>query len=151
MRTPYTTLCHGYPSLPRAGLLLCLLSAAFTNVFAADSDSPPHELFGWAQRSPPTLPKNELDPESTSTPASGHLLSADVITVLHAPDIQTTFVELESNRKRFWVASPLITYDIGKRVQFSPHTAIKVDNFKSSSLLQTFERLYFIPELVPIN
>lgn len=149
MRTYGTAPRHSY-SLLRAGLLLYLLSSAFTNVFAADL---PHELFGWDQRSLPANPNNAPNMDSPSTSASGlpHLLSADVITVLHAPDIETTFIELESNSKRFWVASALITYDIGKRVQFSPHTAIKVDNFESFSLLRTFERLYFVAELLPIK
>lgn len=138
--------------IPCAGLLLCVLSAAASAAGAVDP--PPDALFGWDQRSPaPATPSNTSDMARSpaSTGELSPMLSASVMTVLHAHDIETTFVEVETHGKRFWIASPLIPFPIGKRVQFSPGSAIKVDNFESLSLLRSFERVYFVPELLPVD
>lgn len=53
-----------------------------------------------------------------------------------------TYMELEANNKRFWIAAPTTKVKVGDRVRFVE--SMVMENFNSKSLNRTFDRIIFV-------
>lgn len=76
---------------------------------------------------------------------------AVVLSTMEAPGFNTVYVELESNGKKFWIASRLTQIQVGNMVRFSGENLVGMDNFESKALKRTFEKIYFIPSLTVVE
>ena len=63
-----------------------------------------------------------------------------VVATLDAPGY--TYMELENNGKRFWIAAPTTRVKVGDRVNYVQ--SMVMNNFASSTLNRKFDRIIFV-------
>lgn len=140
--------------------LLVVMALCFaTPSLGAESTEDAKTLFGWFSSQPPipekTPPLSATKAEATKTPptkarpVSGN--DATVIASIDAYGYNTTYMELEADGKRFWIASSKLDIKTGNRVRFSTDKAVRLVNFTSKSLNRTFSSIYFVSEVAVIG
>ena len=93
---------------------------------------------GFALTNPLTAAANP--PAGAAKSAAGS--EGKILATLDAPGY--TYMELENNGKRFWIAAPTTRVKVGDRVQFVQ--SMVMNSFNSKTLNKTFDRIIFVTE-----
>ena len=84
-----------------------------------------------AEKMAPAAPSQS----AAMSPSDGKVISAMNASIY-------TYMELEANNKRFWIAAPTTKVKVGDRVRFVE--SMVMENFNSKSLNRTFDRIVFV-------
>lgn len=60
-----------------------------------------------------------------------------------------TYIEVDQNGRKIWIATNTIQLRVGDRLQFDP--GMDMTNFRSSSLQRTFPTMRFVTHLKVVN
>lgn len=139
--------------------LLVVMTLFFaTSSLGAESTEDAKTLFGWFSSQPATPEKSPLSTTKTETtktpPSKARTVSGNDATVIASIDAfgyNTTYMELEADGKRFWIASSKLDIKTGNRVRFSTDKAVRLVNFTSKSLNRTFSSIYFVSEVAVLG
>jgi len=83
-------------------------------------------------------PAPQAQPAGTAAPA-GNALSGKVVETMNSGGY--TYISLENNGKKIWVAMPETKVKVGQNVTCQP--GMPMDNFTSKTLKRTFDRVIF--------
>lgn len=135
--------------------LVILMALTFpATTLGAEPDS---KIFGWFSDRPVIAEKPLLDEtraKAKSLPTKVRSASdseARVIASIEARGYNTTYLELEADSKRFWIASSKLEVKTGNRVRFSTGKAVRLVNFTSKALNRTFRSIDFVSEVTVLD
>lgn len=95
-------------------------------------------------------------PPSMSTSVDQEVKETDgdwvgvVVSTIDVPESKTMYIELDADGQRQWVASQAMELQPGDKVRVGAG-AMEMENFASSSLGRTFERLWLASEVAKVN
>jgi len=93
----------------------------------------------------PSIPQATI--ADTASAPKTHVHEGKVVKALQALGPNTTYLELESNNKRFWIAASKLDTKVGDTVQYSTDNAVKMRDFTSTALGgRKFDEILFIPD-----
>jgi hypothetical protein len=93
---------------------------------------------------PSPVPPPEMKAEKAEAPLNVSSLSGKVVETMNAGGY--TYVSLEKDGKKTWIAIPVTEVKVGQKVTYLPGAEMR--NFTSKTLNRTFESIIFSPGLV---
>ena len=87
--------------------------------------------------------KGKEEPKTTTEQVPAGIRSVKVVESMDASNY--TYINVDENGKRFWIAVPKMVINKGETLYFSKNMEMK--NFKSESLNRTFESILFVDDI----
>lgn len=93
----------------------------------------------------PAMPAPEkAPPSSAETSSKVEVNEGTVIDIVEVPETKMTYLELENNGKKFWIATAGLTVAKGNKVQYDLNEGVVMTNFTSRALNRTFEQILLV-------